>query len=155
MWLLKHTTFIGNFGREPGTKICFCFICMCFAILCFLLKYFPHIWHWYASNVFFTFTLIWGNTCNVCRKKFKIKWCMQKNLHKKDMFHSEILASLNFTKNKILSPGLGNNHTLKCCSGNFPTWSYIPRLLEKCQINFWMYGYSQIQGTRSNKNMEN
>ena len=38
-----------------------------------------------------------------------------------DMFHSEILASLNFNKNKMLSPGLENNHTLKCCSGNFPT----------------------------------
>ena len=35
-------------------------------------------------------------------------------------FHSEILASLNFNKNTILSPGLENNHTLKCCSGNFP-----------------------------------
>ena len=28
-------------------------------------------------------------------------------------FHSEIMASLNFNKNKILSPGLENNHTLK------------------------------------------
>ena len=37
------------------------------------------------------------------------------------MFHSEILASLNFIKNKFLSPVLENNHTLKCCSGNFPT----------------------------------
>ena len=35
-------------------------------------------------------------------------------------FHSSILASLNFNKNKILSPGMENNHTLKCCSGNFP-----------------------------------
>ena len=38
-----------------------------------------------------------------------------------DTFHSEILASLNFDKNKMLSPGLENNHTLQCCSGNFPT----------------------------------
>ena len=37
------------------------------------------------------------------------------------MFHSEILALLNFNKKKILSTGLENNHTLKCCSGNFPT----------------------------------
>ena len=37
------------------------------------------------------------------------------------MFHSEILALLNFKKNKILSPELENNHTLKCCSGNFPS----------------------------------
>ena len=29
------------------------------------------------------------------------------------MFHSEILALLNFNKIKILSPGLENNHTLK------------------------------------------
>ena len=29
-------------------------------------------------------------------------------------FHSAILASLYFNKNKILSPGLENNHTLKC-----------------------------------------
>jgi hypothetical protein len=39
----------------------------------------------------------------------------------KNTFHSEILASLYFNKNKILSPGLENKHTLKCCSGNFPT----------------------------------
>ena len=42
------------------------------------------------------------------------------------MFHSEILASLNSNKNKILSPGLENNHTLKGCSGNFPTWKPWP-----------------------------
>ena len=39
-----------------------------------------------------------------------------KLLHK---FHYEIVASINFDKNKILSPGLENNHTLKCCSGHF------------------------------------
>ena len=39
-----------------------------------------------------------------------------------NMFHSEILASWNFDKNKILSPGLENNRTLKCCFGNFSTW---------------------------------
>ena len=44
--------------ERPGTKKCFCFICVCFAILCFLMKYFPHIWHWYASNIFYT----WRNT---------------------------------------------------------------------------------------------
>ena len=52
-----------------------------------------------------------------------------------DMFHSEILASVNFNKDKIWSPGLENNQTLKCCSCNFPTYSYILRLLEKYQIN--------------------
>ena len=34
-------------------------------------------------------------------------------------FHSEILASINFNKDKILSPGLENNHTLKCCFWQF------------------------------------
>ena len=47
-----------------------------------------------------------------------------------------------------------NNHTLKCCSGNFPTSSYTLRLLEKYQINIWMHGYSQIHGTRSKKDGE-
>ena len=51
------------------------------------------------------------------------------------MFHSEILASFNFNKKKIVFPGLENNHTLKCCSGNFPTESCMSRLLEKYQIN--------------------
>ena len=46
-------------------------------------------------------------------------------------FHSEILASLNFNKNNILSPGWENNHTLKCCSGNFPTYLYLSRFLEE------------------------
>ena len=70
------------------------------------------------------------------------------------MFHSEILASWNFNKNKHLSPGLENNHTLKCCSGNFPTYSYMLRLLEKYQFNIWMCGYCQIQRTRSKKDGE-
>ena len=48
------------------------------------------------------------------------------------MLHSEILASLNFKNNKILSPGL----------------------LEKYQIKFGMHGYSKIQGTRSKKDGE-
>ena len=51
------------------------------------------------------------------------------------MFHSEILASLNFNMNKSLSPGLENTHTLNSCSDNFPTYSYMSRLLEKYQIN--------------------
>ena len=42
-----------------------------------------------------------------------------------DMFHFEILASLNFNKNKMLYPGLENNPTLKCCSGNLPTKKYM------------------------------
>ena len=39
-------------------------------------------------------------------------------------FHSEILASLNFNKNKMLSPGLENNTTLKSC--RVITQSQIP-----------------------------
>ena len=72
-------------------------------------------------------------------------------------FHSEILASWNFYKNKILSPGLGNNHTLKCCSGNnhtfkcwsgiFPTILSYVIMLENCQNNILVYGCSPIQGT--------
>ena len=57
-------------------------------------------------------------------------------------FHSEILASLNVNTNKILSPGFENNHTLKCCSGNFPTWSYMSRLLKKKpyqHLNVWLF----------------
>ena len=38
--------------------------------------------------------------------------------------HSEILTSLNFNKNKILSPGLENNNTLKCCFGKFLHGTY-------------------------------
>ena len=41
--------------------------------------------------------------------------CTMKSL----MFHPEILASLNFNKNKMLSPGLENNHTLKVVLANF------------------------------------
>ena len=40
-------------------------------------------------------------------------------LKQKHMFHSEILASLNFNKNKISSHGLEKNHTLKCCRAIF------------------------------------
>ena len=62
-------------------------------------------------------------------------------LQRLSMFHSEILASLNFNKNKILSPGLENNHTLKCCSGNFPTQSYV-KIVGKIpdqHLNVWLF----------------
>ena len=45
---------------------------------------------------------------------------MPQNKHFLHTFHSEILASIKFIKNKILSPGLESNHTLKCGSDNFP-----------------------------------
>ena len=51
------------------------------------------------------------------------------------MFNTEILASINFNKNKNLYPGLEGNHTLKYCSGHFQTKSNMSRLLEKYQIN--------------------
>ena len=66
--------------------------------------------------------------CNGKNLKFQINKFFLK-------FQSEILASLNVDKNKMLSPGLKNNRTLKCCYGNFPTKSYMSRLLEKYQIN--------------------
>ena len=37
----------------------------------------------------------------------------------RNTFHSEIQDSLNFNKNSILSPGLENIHTVKCCSAKF------------------------------------
>ena len=39
-----------------------------------------------------------------------------------------------------LSPGFENNHTFECWSGIFPT------ILENCQNNVSVYGFSQIQG---------
>ena len=44
--------------------------------------------------------------------------CAEQKMQK---FHSEILASLNFNNNEILSPGLENNNTLKCCFANLST----------------------------------
>ena len=45
-----------------------------------------------------------------------------------------------------LSPGLENNHTLKCVYGIFPT-TLNKIMLEKCQNNISVYGCSPIQGT--------
>ena len=50
-----------------------------------------------------------------------------KQIYRIDMFHSEILTSLNVNKNKILFPGLENQHTLKCCSDNFQTSIFMSR----------------------------
>ena len=56
------------------------------------------------------------------------------------MFHSEILASLNFNKNKILFPGLENNHTMKCCSGNFPIiYVKIVGKIPHQHMNVWLF----------------
>ena len=55
------------------------------------------------------------------------------------MFHSEVLASFNFNKNKMLSPGLENNLTLKCCFGNFPTYSYMSRKIPEQHLNVWLF----------------
>ena len=43
-------------------------------------------------------------------------------IYNKYRFHSEILASINFKQNKILSPGLENNHTLKSHCHKFNLW---------------------------------
>ena len=85
------------------------------------------------------------------------------------MFHSEILASLNFNNNKILSPGLENKLTLKCCSSPsfwtlspglennytfkcwfciFPTILTYNIMLENGQNKISVYGCSPIQGTK-------
>ena len=47
-----------------------------------------------------------------------------------------------------LSPRLENNHTLKCWSSTFPTILTYMMILEKCQNNISVYGYSPIQGTK-------
>ena len=49
-----------------------------------------------------------------------------------------------------LSPGLENNHTLKCWSGIFPTILTYVCMLENCQNNILVYGCSPIQGTELN-----
>ena len=64
-----------------------------------------------------------------CRARFYAQYDQKT---KKNTFRSEILASLNFNKIKILFPGFKNNHTLKCCSGNFPT--YCTALLSTVDI---------------------
>ena len=62
---------------------------------------------------------LFSNPCGKVLIIVGISWSL--DLRVQHMFHSEILASLNFNKNKIVSPGLENNHTHKCFSGNFPT----------------------------------
>ena len=87
------------------------------------------------SATFFFFLLSSVSVCILkCRLQYRINSILQKQLYinififiyryKKEVlvyakhamlkFHSEILASINFNKNKMLSPGLENNHTLKC-----------------------------------------
>ena len=77
------------------------------------------------------------------------------------MFHSEILASLNFNKNKILfwigeQPytemlfWIGEQPYTEMLFWQFSNIIiYFSRLLEKYQTNISVYGYSLIQGTRS------
>ena len=48
----------------------------------------------------------------------------------------------------ILSPGLENHHTLKCCSGNFPYTAICSGYMEKYRTQISMYHCSPIQGTR-------
>ena len=47
-----------------------------------------------------------------------------------------------------LSPGFENNHTFKCWSGIFPTILTYMIVLENCQNNISVYGWSAIQGTQ-------
>ena len=51
------------------------------------------------------------------------------------MLHSEILASLIFHKNKILFPGLENNHTLKCFLVTFQ-YSVEEALLKNITVQY-------------------
>ena len=74
----------------------------------------------------------------------KIKYIIPKKNHfstlKMVFIQKKIIVSLEepnpFNKNKILSPALENNHTLKCC---------MSRLLVKYLVNIWVNGYSPIQ----------
>ena len=50
---------------------------------------------------------------------------------------------------RIFPPGLDNNDTLKCWSGNFPTSLIYMIMLENCQNNISMYCCSPIQEERS------
>ena len=50
--------------------------------------------------------------CTLCHFIYYSDTSSQDHKHLLHRFHSEILASLNFNKNKIVSPGLENNHTL-------------------------------------------
>ena len=47
-----------------------------------------------------------------------------------------------------LSPGFGNNHTFKCWSGIFPTILTYMIMLENCQNNIPVHGWSPIKGTK-------
>ena len=48
----------------------------------------------------------------------------------------------------ILFPGFGNNLTFKCRSCIFPAILTYMIMLENCQNNILVYGWSQIQGTK-------
>ena len=83
-----------------------------------------------------------------CTNSEDLKLPFRKSWNNRNKFHSEILASLNSNTNKILSPGLKNNYTLKCCSGNFPTILTYMIVFENCQNNISVYGCSPILGTK-------
>ena len=52
------------------------------------------------------------------------------------------------TRIRTLSPGLEENNALKCCFGIFPTTLIYIIMMENCQNNISMYGFSPIQGKR-------
>ena len=54
------------------------------------------------------------------------------------------------TRIRTLSPGLENNHRLKCWSCIFPTTLTYVVMLENCQNNISIYGCFPIQGKNVN-----
>ena len=55
------------------------------------------------------------------------------------------ICPLLLTRIRIFPPGLEDNYTLKCWSGNFPTSLIYVIKLENCQNNISMYRCSPIQ----------
>ena len=113
--------------------------------------------HWigeqpYTEMLFWQFSIIIMYFKNVgkTRDQHLIVWLFSNpgdKVQKRGKTTGQICPIL-LTRIWTLSPGLENDHTLKCWSGIFPSILTYMIMLENCQSNILLYGCFPIQGTQ-------
>ena len=105
--------------------------------------------HWNVVLAIFQHNIIckhcWKNTTSTFKCKVILKYRGQGQ--KRCRTTGQICPVLS-TRICTLSPGLENNHTLKCWSRIFPSILTYIIMLENCQTNILVFGCAPIQGTK-------
>ena len=117
------------------------------------MKFCPLDWrtttHWNVALPIFQHNHICQDCWKITRSTFECMVILKSRGQgtKKVENYGQICPILS-TRIWTLSPGLENNHKLKCWSGIFPKFLTYMIMLENCQNSISVYSCSSIQGTK-------